>query len=292
MTPEKWAIRISHIVSAAMGDDRFPIDVSEVAREISHHLYPDDPISVIKGAPLSSFDGALARAPVEKQGWGIFYNDDIESQGRINFTLGHEFGHYLLHRLEHLDGFNCTSRDLVRLDNVLNEIEHQANVFASYLLMPLDDFRRQIPPLVAPTFDDLSACANRYGVSLTAAALKWIKYTERRAILVMSRDGFVLWAWSSDSAYRSGAFIKTADRPPIPVPTTSLAADPVSNRFESTAREHGEGVWLQQESCDELALFSDRYDFAMSLLHLPSKSPAVDLHESDVRLRELDSPSW
>ncbi len=34
----------------------------------------------------------LPRAGGSK-GWGIFYNNAIASEGRINFTLGHEFGH-------------------------------------------------------------------------------------------------------------------------------------------------------------------------------------------------------
>ena len=44
-----------------------------------------------------------------------------------------------------------------------------ANVFAATLLMPLDDFRRQIGQRTRPTLDDIGGCANRYDVSLTAA---------------------------------------------------------------------------------------------------------------------------
>lgn len=56
------------------------------------------------------------------------------------------------------------------------DIEGQADLFASYLLMPLDDYRKQVTGTV--DLDLLGHCADRYGVSLTAAILKWLQYTE------------------------------------------------------------------------------------------------------------------
>jgi hypothetical protein len=74
--------------------------------------------------------------------------------------------------------------------------------FAATLLMPLDDSRRQITPKGQPNFDELSACATRYNVSLAAVILRWLRYTDRRAMIVVSRDGFMKWAWSSEPAFR------------------------------------------------------------------------------------------
>src|SRR3546814_9114430 len=54
--------------------------------------------------------------PGAKRGWGIIYNDAITSKGRINFTLAHEFGHYLLHREAYPDGLECGAQDMVRWD--------------------------------------------------------------------------------------------------------------------------------------------------------------------------------
>ena len=108
---------------------------------------------------------------------------------------------------------------------------YQANVFASYLLMPLDDVRRQIDPRIEADLEKLGACARRYNVSLIAATLKWLEYTERRAVLVVSRDGFILWARSSTTALKTGAFFRTSGDP-IPIPTRSLAAQ--GNGLDST----------------------------------------------------------
>ena len=143
-TPEGWAIRISRILNAALGKDHFPIEVAQVAKEISRQLYPDAPITRVTGDKLRSFEGALVRAPSGRKEWGILFNTNIASAGRINFTLAHEFGHYLLHRASYPEGFDCSTEDMVRWDTEYGRVEHQANVFASYLLMPLDDFRRQL----------------------------------------------------------------------------------------------------------------------------------------------------
>jgi Zn-dependent peptidase ImmA (M78 family) len=82
------------------------------------------------------------------------YNTDISSFGRLNFTLAHEFGHYLLHRLDYPDSITCSQQDMVRWDSESGQIEKQANEFAAGLLMPLDDFRRQIDASAKPGLDE------------------------------------------------------------------------------------------------------------------------------------------
>lgn len=291
-TAKAWAIRISRILNAVLGEDHFPIEVAQVAKEISQQLYPDDPITRITGDKLRSFEGALVRAPSGRKGWGILFNTDIASPGRINFTLAHEFGHYLLHRASYPEGFNCSTEDMVRWDTEYGRVEHQANVFASYLLMPLDDFRRQLSPSSVPDLDALGGCADRYDVSLTAAALKWLSYTERRAVLVVSRDGFILWARSSKAAYRTGAFFKTADRPPRAIPEISLAARGRNGELRTAASEFEEGIWFEREPCTELALFSDRYDFTISLLHLGAAPSRYEDEDDGGGLEELRGLEW
>lgn len=265
-TPERWAFEITHVLNAAYGADRFPIDIPMVAREYSKQRFPDDPIVSVKGDNLPKFDGALFRMPPGRAGWGIIYNDSITSKGRINFTLAHEFGHYLLHRLTYPNGFRCGQQQIVRWDSEYGQLEHQANVFAANFLMPRDDFRRQIPSNAKVDFEMLRACAERYKVSLIAAVLRWLDYTEKRAILVVSRDGFILWARSSDRAWRTGAFFKTSQGP-IEIPSSSLPLNPqllVDGRGQT---DHPQGVWLQ-EPAREMTILAEQYDFSLSLLLL------------------------
>lgn len=242
------------------------MDVPNLALEYSHSRYPEDPILRVVGDDLPGFDGALMKAPFGKAGWGIFYNNAFKSNGRIAFTLAHEFGHYLLHRKAYPDGFACSSDDVVRWDLGYGQIEHQANVFAANLLMPLDDYRKHIPQHDRIDLDAISAMAKRYQVSLIAAALRWIGYTTRRAVLVCSRDGYSLWARSSRNALKTGAFFRTS-RGPIEIPMASHAAtlDPsVDGRL---GVRHDPGVWFP-EPVREMTIFSEQYDFVISLLLL------------------------
>ncbi len=268
LTPQKWAFQLTHILNAySSGDNRFPVDVKTIAKDFSHHKYPDDPVTMIKGADLPKFDGGLFKAPSGKKGWGIIYNNTMESLGRINYTLAHEFGHYLLHRVEYPDGIQCGEQDMVRWDSAYGQIEHQANVFASNLLMPLDDYRQQIPANAKVDLDMVGNCADRYGVSLIAATLRWIEYTERRAVIVVSRDGYILWARSSKAAFRTGIYFKTNNRPPIGVSKDSLAGGIVTSENQRQGISLPANVWFE-ECCDEMVIFSELYDFTISVIQL------------------------
>lgn len=281
-SPRRWANTLTLLLNAAFDSDasRFPIDIPQLATDFSHQRYPDDPISLVKGAALSGFDGALYRAPAGRKGWGIIYNNAVESPGRVNFTLAHEFGHYLLHREAYPDGLECGPQDMVRWDSEYAQIERQANEFAATLLMPLDDFRRQISSRSKPTLDDIGACAERYQVSLIAATLRWLQYTERRSVLVVSRDGFILWARSSPKALVTKAYYKTSNRPPIAIPVASLAARRDLLAGNSGSVSHENGVWFR-EPCEEVALVSDQYDFTISLVHLNDVIPGWDFGDSE-----------
>lgn len=285
LSPVRWAIDISKVLNTVFGPEHFPINIVDVAREFSANKFPDDPISMVKGADLPGFEGALVRAPESKKGWGILYNNAISSEGRINFTLAHEFGHYLVHRHAYPNGFRCRDRDLVRWDSEYGRLEHEANVFASNILMPRDDFERQIGSNVRVDLDMISHCAERYRVSLIAATLRWLSYTNKRAVLVVSRDGFIDWARSSERALKTGAYFATS-RGPIEIPARSLAARQnliVDNR---NGEMFPAGVWFPHEEVREMTIFSEQYRFSVSLLLLSndptyhaSEDSELDTHE-------------
>lgn len=268
-TPERWAIDLSVMMNKVLGPEHFPISIPVLAREYSSQRYPDDPISVVVSDNLPGFDGALIKAPKGKKGWGIFYNGAIKSEGRINFTLAHEFGHYLIHREAYPNGFRCGEQDVVRWDSEYGQIEHQANVFAANILMPFDDYRRQIKADARVDLDMIAQCADRYRVSLIAAVLRWLAFTTRRAVLVVSRDGYILWARSSGEALKTGAFFRTS-RGPIEIPALSLAARQDGLIDGRAGVVLPPGVWFPEE-VREMTIFSEQYDFAISLLLLENR---------------------
>jgi hypothetical protein len=167
----------------------------------------------------------------------------------------------------------CGEQDVVRWDSAYGQIEHQANVFAANILMPLDDFRRQIAATAKVDLDMISHCADRYRVSLIAATLRWLGYTQRRAVLVVSRDGFILWARSSTAALKTGAFFRTSAGP-IEIPTASLPAKQDLLIDGRASIDHGLGIWFR-EPVREMTVFAEHYDFAISLLLLGDAPPYV-----------------
>lgn len=273
--PVRWANDLQAILAAVFGEGRFPVPIEDVAAEYSRKRFPGDPVVAIEGRELGTFEGALY--PVqERKGWAIIYNTAV-SEGRRRFTIAHEFGHYLMHRKElPEEGLECSEQAITFRDGL--DLEQEADAFAAYLLMPFDDFRRQLPADIAPDLDTLSTLATRYGVSLISCIIRWLEYTERRSMIVVSRDGFVLWSKSSQSALRTGLFFRTRRGPTTEVPSASL----VHRRdFSDIARDgvqHPAGVWFSEE-CTEITVHSDKYDQVITVLHFgraPSRNFAHD----------------
>lgn len=287
VTPKAWAGRFTHILNASSANSsttRFPVDVGALARDYTQQVFPDEPITVVQGEKLGRFEGSLRLVRPGGSEWGILYNTGV-SPGRARFTLAHEFGHYLLHRhFAGRDGILCSTDDIARGQVGGVNIEREADDFAAALLMPLDDFRRQITPNALADLHSISACANRYGTSLISTVLKWLSYTERRAVLVVARDGYVDWSRSSEAALKTGAFLRTKSGSPIEVPAESLIANPdplVDMRAGITQRP---SVWFGLES-REMTLVADAYDFRASLILLgdaPDRSFSSDQEEDPV----------
>lgn len=276
-TPTRAAFRLTtqlNVFAEYHGAQRFPVDVTMLAREAAHLFSWSDPITEVKSADIDRFEGALFPNE-DRTKWMLLYNEALTSSGRIRFTQAHELGHYILHRMER-EAFQCTDGDMLDWSPDEKNIESESDTFASYLLMPLDDYRIQTQS--APIDLDLfSHCANRYGVSLTASILKWLEHTEESAVFVMSRDGFIDWAWSSQPAMRAGAYFQTRNRPPIPLPPQSLAADERIEQ-EKTGRAIGSNVWFPKAEerfhVKEFKLRADQYDSTLTLLLLPRSAKA------------------
>jgi hypothetical protein len=276
-TPNGWAIRLTQILSAVQGTHglpRFPIDVAMLAQDFSKQVFPNAPITMVSGANLSKgIEGMLMPHPNGNGEWGIIYNDTIRSTGRRNFTLAHELGHYLLHRQANTAGLQCTNRNMADWDEDRNKIEAEANTFASYLLMPLDDFREQIKGRVID-IDVMIELSDRYAVSLTAAILKWMTITDKRAMIVVGKEGFIDWAWSSEPLLRSKIFY-AARQTVIELPPASLAAQEVDWDTGRHGHCHPAGVWLGGEPVHEMTVFSPSNDqMTISLLLYPDRAPA------------------
>lgn len=259
-TPQRAANRLAklaEVFSAAHGVHRFPVDVPSLALETARIFGWSDPITQVQAANIKGLDGALFPGYGRKE-WLLLYNEMVSSPGRVRFTQAHELGHYILHR-QARESFQCSDADMLNWSRDDKDIEGQADLFASYLLMPLDDYRKQVTTVV--DLELLGHCADRYGVSLTAAILKWLQYTDEKAVLVISKDGFINWAWSSESAAKAGAFFRTRNSV-IPVPDSSIAAKSEISH-DRTGTLIPASVWFPYASADtpvrEMKIYAEQY---------------------------------
>ena len=272
-TPQTAAYKLTHWLDAAelSGLPRFPVDVQALALDVGKELKWPDPIFKVEAASIPGFEGGLFR--VDDRGWALLYNSEIASPGRIRFTQAHELGHYLVHRLQQ-DEFACSQADVLNSQDAYEVREAEADRFASELLMPMKKFRTLIPDRV--DFDALSEGSSLFGVSLTAAAIRWIRSTDESAVLIVSRDDFVAWSISSQRALKNGAYIKTRGLA-VPLPAGSITAS-----HDVAAIRTGEPVSLDSwfphahpdASAREMKLRCDNYGFTLTLLHL-SRGDAV-----------------
>ncbi|WP_312884142.1 ImmA/IrrE family metallo-endopeptidase [Rhizobium laguerreae] len=277
-SPRSAANNISLVLNTVLGNDRFdrgPVNVGELALEYTRQISPHSHIERVVAGDLPGCEGALVPGDTKPRRWAIMY-DRKQNAGRRAYTIAHELGHFVLHRQlvdEDPDfdgGFHCTKEAVEH--GAGRDIEKEANEFAANLLMPLDDYRRRIPSDQLAGLDRLGHASDRYGVSLTAATLRWLEYTTTRAMVIASVDGFALWAKSSEAALKSGRFLRTKSDL-FELPAASLAVSKLSRDESLEGIQQKAGVWFP-EPVFEMCMRTDRYDFELTLLHFEGKAPA------------------
>jgi len=229
----------------------YPIDVEQIINGFINSKFKKEAITIYP-RDCPNMDGALIKQ--DNGGWGLVYNQKIINEGRRNFTIAHELGHYICHRWQK-DNFECGEKEFYGSPD---QIEQEANKFASYLLMPIDDFRKQINENEI-SFEIFRYCSDRYRTSLTACILKWLEFTPKCAVLITSVDDFVLWSRSSDIAFKNGIFFKSG----IELPELSLAR---KKDYSSSIKILPRGVWHDEYTVEEISFYSNIYDQIFTLL--------------------------
>lgn len=243
----------------------FPVDVRQIAFELSSKQ--PDPIVKIEGLDLGGAEGFLARNGSSNR-WGVAYSTHIREDGKIKFTIAHEFGHYLCHRKVGASMILCSRDDMVDFpsNGQTANIEQEANAFASYLLMPIEDFRRQVDGQRI-TIDLLTGCAARYDTTLAATALKLADFTDQAVVVMSSVGGKVRWARSSDSALRQGLYFRKGTL----IPGYSVTARCATS---GTGENIGRGVivpaptWCGFADVLESAVAQPYYGSVFTVLHV------------------------
>ncbi len=264
-TPAAWGIQLTKLWLAS--DQGFPVRVKDIALEVTKQKFPADPVGCVVPHGIGGIDGMLSKRPKHKD-WCISYDETVTVPGRINFTIAHELGHYLLHRKVR-DTFQCGVTEMMDYASLESKrLESQANTFASYLLMPRNDFDDQIKGQEI-SFELLGHCAERYQTSLTATALKWLEFTADAAMLVVAdHDEFIRWSFCSQSAKRLGAYKSPGEM----VPSSALEYLRANTSGSRSPRRVEAGVWHATEEAVESAIISDQFEQLIFLIRFPHAS--------------------
>lgn len=214
------SVRAEALASALRRDlgitDKF-FDLEGLVREAG--------VEILKGEPAGAVEGmSLALGGREV----IWINQRVTPPARQRFTLAHEFGHHLLGH-----SVACTGAMIGGPGSDM--LEQEANAFASSLLMPASLFRQDIKRLSA-RFELISSLAADYGVSLTAAAIRYVKLTlEPCALLCVG--GTKPWLVKSN---RAAGF-----RVSLEIPDGSLVADCATDGRGSDASAVAGDLWIE-----------------------------------------------
>lgn len=158
----------------------YPVDLGRLCATIG--------ITIIDNHELD-IDGYLYKTQGQKY---IFVNANISRPEQKRFIIAHELGHYFLHTDKTLQicagiikGFDFGA--------VIQQSEHEANDFASEILLPTEDLCNELP-YSAIDFQYISMIAQKYNVSMTAAAIKCVENSKsEREMLICYHDKCVKW---------------------------------------------------------------------------------------------------
>ncbi len=273
VTPMAWGIQLSKLWIASA--QPFPVDVKMLALEVTKQRFAD-PVGLVVPHGVNGIDGMLSRR-VKKGDWCISYDEDVTVPGRINFTLAHELGHYLCHRQLQAE-FRCGQGSMLDYyGEASRKMEKEANIFASYLLMPATDFRQQIDGKTI-TLELLGHVADRYQTSFTATALKWLEITSEAAMLVVARDEFVCWSYPSKLASSRRAYVA----PGTPVPHSAIErVRAASNHARNEWCNVSAGEWHPSLDAEESVIVSDQFELMIFLVRFPAARVITHEEEPD-----------
>jgi hypothetical protein len=222
-------------------------------------------IEIVTG-PLRGAEAHLVR--VGEVG-AITLSELLVEQPNRRFAIGHELGHWQLHRsISQL--FYCTDSDMREYRNSGPELE--ANTFASELLMPKFMFN---PKLLTtePNWGAIQEISAQFSVTKLSAAVRYADLAHHPVMAVFSDGTNVHW-WRENRTRMDGLWLESKQ---------SICEDCIA--FHE-AREGGAGMEMQQVPWeawfphipafedDELWEFSARLDdkgTMLSLLWAPSR---------------------
>jgi hypothetical protein len=160
-------------------------DVREVAAQLKLEL---------NEVEVDGFDGALIRAEGVSFG-AIAVRRGILEDGRKNFTIAHEIGHYVLPGHDKCNEV-CLETDVGNWSDASKQLERDADEFAAELLIPTSYARSRFSE-TPPSLQTISAVATDCRASLSATAWRYCDLVPYACAIVWSKESRIAWSRAS-----------------------------------------------------------------------------------------------
>ena len=111
-------------------------------------------------------------------------------RGRERFSVGHELGHWHLHRGR---SFECRVDDPSANLSSDKTLEKEADTFAAHLLMPSALFKPAIAQIGQPNFQQLAKVADEFETSVMATTLRLVGLNTLEVIVACYNESGLRW---------------------------------------------------------------------------------------------------
>jgi hypothetical protein len=151
-------------------------------------------------------EGAEARLAAVGRKAIITVSSSMRDSRRGRFGIAHELGHLEMHRQNSI--MLCVGKDIDNWGGRSTDAdpEREANEFAAALLLP-QRFFASLCKGRDPSLDLIADLADTFGVSLTATALRYLRFCDETCAVVFSQDGHIKWFRGSEEFENLGVFI-------------------------------------------------------------------------------------
>lgn len=266
-----------HGLLKQLPDIPIPVPIQEIALALD--------IKNIMPLTTKGFEGGLVADSTKSEGT-ILVNKNSSRQ-RQRFTIGHELGHFLSpwHEPATPEGFLCTSHDFIAADmrasDKVKRMESEANLFSAGILMPMQQFRKDLRSLGGPELEHIIKLANTYDVSKEALSRRYVGLHDECCAVVVSKDGHYLYSYRHDDF----PFVDLQRGNPLP----KGALSKTSNASEGTITEWAEVppyTWTSNTK-KLTALFEQtmrqQQGYRITLLHAEVQDEEEEREEDDLQ---------
>jgi Zn-dependent peptidase ImmA (M78 family) len=183
-----------------------------------------------------------------------------EHPKRKRFSIAHELGHFKLNHLKGTIQKVCSKKDMESWHQP--DVETEANFFASELLMP----KKLVVGMCDVSkvdFLPIRKIADEFRSSLTAAAIRFVRFCPEQCAVVFSKGGKIIWSFGSKDWW---PFIPAGK----PLADRTIAYDFFQGEsIPDEAIDMDADAWISAKGVEEIvehSIGSNRYGFVLSIL--------------------------